>query len=101
MGRQRRGWGASCQAAARRLREVGDVVIVQDPEAGLGVEDLYQVREHERRLGAHVHDEPTGRDRPQREPDATHEPTTATAPRAPARPSPGIRLPRPAEHPNS
>jgi hypothetical protein len=49
MGRQRRGWGASCQAAARRLREVGDVVIVQDPEAGLGVEDLYQVREHERR----------------------------------------------------
>ena len=29
--------GASCQAAARRLREVGDVVIVEDPEAGLGV----------------------------------------------------------------
>jgi len=61
--------GASCQAAARRLREVGDVVIVQDPEVGLGVEDLYQVREHERRLGAHVHDEPGGREPPQREPD--------------------------------
>jgi hypothetical protein len=58
MGRQRRGWGASCQAAARRLREVGDVVVVEDPEAGLGVEDLYQVRQHGRRLGAHVHDEP-------------------------------------------
>ena len=61
--------GAACQAAARRLREVGDVVIVEDPEAGLGVEDLYQVRQHERRLRAHVHDEPTGRDPPQREPD--------------------------------
>ena len=46
--------GASCQAAARRLREVGDVVIVEDPEAGLGVESLYQVRERERRLRAHV-----------------------------------------------
>ena len=54
---------------ARRLREVGDVVIVEDPEAGLGVENLYQVRQHERRLRAHVHDEPGGRDPPQREPD--------------------------------
>jgi transcriptional regulator with XRE-family HTH domain len=63
MGRQLRGWGAFCQAAARRLREIGDVVIVQDPEAGLGVENLYQVRQHKRRLRAHVHDEPTGRDR--------------------------------------